>query len=592
MLPADYKQFREFAAALHPGTRRQRTTAEVHLAAVLAAWRHKRWPCVWSIKAIPKLTPRPSFLVDQFASWLAARPASEAAFWLSSAFASWIPGAQRQENAMFFTPPRLAERIIDNLLAHGASLEGQRWHDPAGGGGAFLTPLALRMARYGLARGWRREVIASHVCESLSATELDPVLACLSAEFVKIALCESLGPWNDVDKLAPQVIAANSLKSPTVQRDVIVCNPPYRKLKAEELAAFEPFFGSVIAGQSNLYGLFMAQCIELARPGGLIGLLTPTSFQSGHHFEKLRRHLLKSAELRQIDFIHERFGVFLDVEQNATATVFRRRNQGTGFLTEPTAVTRIERGEVEYIGEAALHSSGPWLFPRRSDDAQLLACASRSGGRLGNYGYLVKVGGYVAYRDLRKTLKAPSSTNAERVFPLLCSGDLRRGRTIKHGTHHSKRGLPLFVKNSVASPRQSVENPCAAIQRLTSADQPHRIVASVVPRKFVDDWGGVIAENHVLLILEAPAQAVKLAPRLLVQLLNSEPIDRVFRALSGVSNVSTFELNNLPLPEPDFLIGLMRSRGLNALTDELIYEAYNHAIASFEYPRAGTVENG
>ncbi len=68
--------------------------------------------------------------VQDFAKWLSEEPFNEADYWLATAYAILVGDEVRTERALYFTPPLLAERVIDNLLQHGASLTTHRWHDP------------------------------------------------------------------------------------------------------------------------------------------------------------------------------------------------------------------------------------------------------------------------------------------------------------------------------------------------------------------------------------------------------------------------------------------------------------------------------
>ena len=42
-------------------------------------------------------------------------------------------------------------------------------------------------------------------------------------------------------------------------------------------------------------------------------------------------------------------------------------------------------------------------------------------------------------------------------------------------------------------------------------------------------------------------------PVLLCSILRTRTLDRLFRCISGATNVSSYELNNLPLPDPSIL---------------------------------------
>src|SRR5690606_32746387 len=84
-------------------------------------------------------------------------------------------------------------------------------------------------------------------------------------------------------------------------------------------------------------------------------------------------------------------------------------------------------------------------------------------------------------------------------------------------------------------------------------DQPHRLVAAAVSRGVFDTHGGYIGENHVV-IIEAVSERPALPPVKLARLLSTHIVDRYFRCISGATNVSAFELNQLALPDPDALV--------------------------------------
>jgi adenine-specific DNA-methyltransferase len=87
------------------------------------------------------------------------------------------------------------------------------------------------------------------------------------------------------------------------------------------------------------------------------------------------------------------------------------------------------------------------------------------------------------------------------------------------------------------------------LQRVTSSEQPRRLVGAVLSEAFVKEHGGYVGENHVV-VLERRDPSVGIAPRQLLRLLETNAVDRYFRCISGSSNVSVFELAQLPLPDP------------------------------------------
>jgi adenine-specific DNA-methyltransferase len=83
--------------------------------------------------------------VVEFVAWLSSLSFLEASYWLSSVYALWAGDAHRQKFAVFFTPPSLTKRLLDDLADAGVSFSRCKFIDPACGGAAFLAPIAQRI---------------------------------------------------------------------------------------------------------------------------------------------------------------------------------------------------------------------------------------------------------------------------------------------------------------------------------------------------------------------------------------------------------------------------------------------------------------
>jgi adenine-specific DNA-methyltransferase len=93
-----------------------------------------------------------------------------------------------------------------------------------------------------------------------------------------------------------------------------------------------------------------------------------------------------------------------------------------------------------------------------------------------------------------------------------------------------------------------IRNAALVMQRVTNNHQKQRLIASPVPKIVYKKYGGFVGENHTV-ILEATGEPA-VTPDELAELLATRPLDRYYRCISGSSNVSVFELSQLPLPNP------------------------------------------
>ncbi|MEK6398753.1 MAG: N-6 DNA methylase, partial [Terriglobus sp.] len=237
-----------------------------------------------------------------------------AAYLISVTYTAMLPDALRSKLGAYYTPPPIAERLVQMATKAGVDWHTCRSLDPACGGGAFLSALAapLLTATAGKAPSKRLADIASR----LRGFEIDPYAAWLSQVFLEttlMPLCQSAG-----QRLPIVVDVCDSLtaKEPTCRDehyDLVIGNPPYGKvsLSPEQRERYR----RSLYGHANLYGLFTDLAVRFARSGGIVAYVTPTSFLAGEYFKSLRALLVESARPVNIDFVSVRKGIFDDALQ-------------------------------------------------------------------------------------------------------------------------------------------------------------------------------------------------------------------------------------------------------------------------------------
>lgn len=521
----------------------------------------------WFARSFPKLNgpiePAPRRLVSKpaiqaFSAVLSELPLLEAAYWLSCAYAKLIRGEQRKALSMYFTPPALVNRVLDDIAAIGADFRNASFLDPACGGAAFLVPIAIRM-REALVGVPPNKVIAS-LQSRLHGMDLDPALCALSRELLRAVLCEEISSCGIEPKF--DIREGNSLVDAVDlygTAGVVVCNPPYRKMTAREVERVRPSFGGILTGQPNLYGVFIAQCTRFLKREGVAAVVTPTSFLSGHSFAGLRTFLLQEGGVSSIGIVGDREGVFMDVRQETAVTIFRKRGQSSG--SNRTTISLIStQGEFILVGDSVLPDSGiPWSIPRVAGDVYLIASSERLTARIKDYGYEPRVGNFVWNRDQRKTYVSQAFAKRfnEDAVPLLWASDIKPEKPIHFDGSKKRFNERRFVVLKGGSSNPAViRKPSVLLQRVTSNDQPRRLVAAAVPSAFFKEYAGFIGENHTITLAPIVSRPL-LTPRQLAELFACSEIDRLFRCISGATNVSVFELSQLPLPNPGELKALI-----------------------------------
>jgi adenine-specific DNA-methyltransferase len=90
--------------------------------------------------------------------------------------------------------------------------------------------------------------------------------------------------------------------------DIVICNPPYFKIKKSDPRSVVA--SSVVHGQPNLYGLFMAVSAAILNPTGELVFITPRSFTSGPYFSLFRERFFERMKPERIHIFNSRTDAF------------------------------------------------------------------------------------------------------------------------------------------------------------------------------------------------------------------------------------------------------------------------------------------
>lgn len=488
-------------------------------------------------------------LADGIGEAAALLDAETAAHHFGLIYTGMLPRQYRAALGLYYTPPVLTTRLIDQATAAGVDWTNCRILDPACGGGAFLAPVAQRILDE--LPGCSPRILLENIANRLRGYEIEPFGAWLSQVTLDAVL---LPVTRETGRQLPVVITVcDSLRqSPPHERfDLVIGNPPYGRVRldAEDRARFK----RSLYGHANLYGLFTDLALGHAAPDGVIAFVTPTGFLAGEYFKNLRALLGREAPPATIDFVSVRRGVFEDVLQETLLATYRR-----GFAPRPVGVHEITPANgtglaIKEAGETAIPAdpSQPWVLPRSPLQAPLVARLSRMTHRLADWGYAVSTGPLVWNRHKGQLKETPGRNS----YPLIWAEAVTS--TGKFIWRAEKRNHLPWFEAEAGDDWLVTRRPCVLLQRTTAKEQHRRLIAAALPSDFIDRHGAVVIENH-LNMLRPMRERPLIASDVLAAFLNSAAADRVFRCVSGSVAVSAYELESLPLPAPAELGGLAR----------------------------------
>ena len=534
----------------------------VALAAVSAYWKElqalsgRGWP----LRGLPSdigLAPIPEEAgerAERIGTAVTGLDVLEAGYTIGALYTGMMPAGVRARLGAYYTPPALCERLLDMATEAGVDWRTARVLDPACGGGAFLAPVARRMAERLKENGVGAAL--EEIQRRLSGFERDPFAAWMSQVFldaVLLDLCAEAGA-----RLRSVVRVCDSLEQEPAREgfDLVVGNPPYGRVTLSP--EMREKFRRSLFGHANLYGVFTDLALRFTRPGGVIAYVTPTSFLSGEYFKALRGLLGREAPPASIDFIGERRGVFADVLQETMLAAYRRGgDRGAGKVH---FISARPDGSIDRTTAGTFNlpdnPNGPWLMPRTQAQSVLMRRVDSLRCRLADYGYTVSTGPLVWNRHKPSLRDRPGRGR----YPLVWAESVRAEGVFEFRAE-KRNHKPWFEPK--ANERWVVTDfPCVLLQRTTAKEQSRRLIAAELPAAFIEEHGAVVVENHLNMI--KPLNGVpRVTPGALAVLLNSGVVDQVFRCINGSVAVSAYELEALPLPRPEDvreIEGLVRRR--------------------------------
>ena len=494
----------------------------------------------------------------------------EASYMIGVLYTGMMPARFRAQLGAYYTPPALCERLLDMATEAGVDWRSARVLDPASGGGAFLAPVARRMAESH--KESCPKIALKNIQRRLNGFERDPFAAWMSQVFLDVTLgdlCSEAGA-----RLHSVVHVCDSLEQMPVGEgfELVVGNPPYGRITlSPELRGK---FRRSLFGHANLYGLFTDLALRFTRAGGVIAYVTPTSFLAGEYFKALRGLLGREAPPVSIDFIGERKGVFANVLQEVLLATYQRGiDPGVGRVHYisggPDSSIKVTTAGAFNLPE---NPDQPWLMPRTEAQNAMVSQAGNLPYRLADYGYKVSTGPLVWNRHKPSLRDRPGKGR----YPLVWAESVRSEGVFEFRAE--KRNHKPYFEPKTNEFWLVTDFPCVLLQRTTAKEQRRRLIAAELPAAFIEKHGAVVIENHVNMIKPLNG-APRVAPAALAVLLNSNVVDQVFRCINGSVAVSAYELGALPLPPPGDIKKIERLMKKRA-TRETLERAVEHLYIS------------
>lgn len=447
----------------------------------------------------------------------------------------------RKSHGLYLTPPAVAAYMAGMITSRPSI----RLLDPAAGAGILLCAAVEALIK------------GNNPPEKIEITayEIDPELVlCLQRSLAHLVVwAEAAGVKVKTDIRCADFILTEgiALQANRSAFDAVIANPPYFKIGKNDPRARAA--SSVVYGQPNIYGLFMAVSAALLVSGGDFVFITPRSFASGPYFKLFREEFFAMIRPIRAHIFGSRKDAFSRdevLQENVIIHGIHHLHWHVSKIKHSMTVSSSaglsDLGYASHVDMCltnildARKLSAPFRLPVSQEDTAILDAVDRWTGSLKAYGMEISTGPVVPFRSTEFLAEKANGI----TVPLIWMNHVRAMDV------HWPNGVrkPQWINNTLDSIRLLVPNNNYVILRRFSAKEEHRrlTAAPLLAGQLEGDMIGL--ENHLNYIHRPNGQLDETETLGLAALYNSALMDGYFRCVNGNTQVSATELRAMPLP--------------------------------------------
>lgn len=356
--------------------------------------------------------------------------------------------------------------------------------------------------------------------------------------------------WKDFLLANAEALDEGMFPSNELKFDIVICNPPYFKLSKSDPRARA--CASVVHGQPNIYGLFMAVSAAMLRKGGRFVFITPRSFASGPYFRRFRELFFSAIRPSDIHVFGSRTEAFDEVLQETVITAgIRENNWDANECKQHVRIsTSAGANDIELRSDRKLPlseilrggcSERVLHLPANAEQDYVRALVNAWPGSLHRYGWEVSTGPVVAFRARPFLRNVPNKS----TVPLLWLQHVSMMETAwPIDTRKAQYLVDCEFSSAIVLPNRNY----VLLRRFSAKEERRRLTAAPYLAKYFR-YKKVGFENHLNYVHKTDDELSQEEVFGLAALLNSRLLDMYFRISSGNTQVSATELRALPLPK-------------------------------------------
>jgi adenine-specific DNA-methyltransferase len=323
--------------------------------------------------------------------------------------------------------------------------------------------------------------------------------------------------------------------------DIIIMNPPYKKINSNTL--YKSVLHDIAIDTVNTYSAFIAIGIKMLSQNGVLTAIIPRSFCNGLYFLPFRRMLYNETTIKHIHIFESRKDNFKEenvLQENVIIVLKKAKKENdnvTITYSKEKNFTDFHEKNVPINKVIDLYSKQYYIsIPNHTHEIDVShLCYTHK-----ELGFDISTGPVVDFRFKEKLLFDVNDV------PLLYPIHIR----------NRKITWPVQSKkpNAIQLDKKEKEKICfkrgyyILLKRFSSKEEKHRIQATLLTPDDLPTEHFTV-ENHLNIIHSDKKGLDRELAYSLVDYLNSDYCDSIFRTFSGHTQVNATDLRNMKYPD-------------------------------------------
>ncbi len=323
--------------------------------------------------------------------------------------------------------------------------------------------------------------------------------------------------------------------------DVIICNPPYRKIAKDAPEA--KCMKDICYGAPNLYFLFMAMGLFNLDEDGESVFIVPRSWTSGAYFQKFREYFLREGRINHIHLFVSRDKVFSQdsiLQETMIIKVVKTSIVDSVRITSSNSnddFDRVSCIDVPYDMVVSGEEKYVYLVTTQ-EELSILSKLNRWQDSLPSLGLKMKTGLTVDFRHEEYLKDEPEQD----TVPLFYSQHIKNGRVVFPG--HRDHEYITTQKNGLIQKNKNY----LLVKRFTAKEEKRRLQCGIYLADDFPEYDYISTQNKVNFVEAVQSEMSTVTTYGLYVIFNSTVYDRYYRILNGSTQVNSTEINSMPIP--------------------------------------------